>query len=312
MDLKRLRYFVVVAEELSFTRAAARLRISQPPLSQMIGRMEDEIGFKLFERTKRKVVLTEGGKVFLEDGRNILKHADEAIKRARRTANGETGHLRVAFTPWADFTTEFLEIFRHFGAVAPDVTVDFHSMPSWVAAEALDDRRVDVAFVMESPQSSVGVESVLVLEEELVAAIPKGHELARKATVALHRLAKEPQIVVARDRIVPRHNAIRTLFAQNGLELKARHMIDHPQTTLALVAAGAGVALVPASFGNIKRPGVVYRRVKPTGQVRLIAVWKSANRTAVLETFIRTVGEVLARKKSRRLSPAGTRIAKGR
>lgn len=300
MDLKRLRYFVVVAEELSFTRAAARLRISQPPLSQMIGRMEDDIGFKLFERTKRKIALTEGGKVFLDDARNILKDADEAIKRARRTANGEAGHLRVGFTTWADFTTEFLEIFKRFGTVAPDVTVDFYSMATWAAAEALDDRRIDVAFIAEPPPSSAGAECEFILEEELIAAIPTGHRLASKTIIPLQELAKEPQIVVALDRIVPRRSPVRTVFSENGLELKVRHMIDHPQTTLALVAAGAGVTLVPASIQNIKRSGVVYRRVKPTGRVKLVAAWKVANRTAVLDAFVKVIREVISRKKPRR------------
>ena len=300
MDLRRLRYFVVVAEELSFTRAATRLGISQPPLSQMIGRMEDEVGFKLFARTKRKVMLTEGGKVLLEDSRNILKHADDAIRRARRTANGETGHLRVGFMPWADLTTQFSDTFRRLGAVVPDVTIDFHSMPSWAAAEALEERRVDVAFVTQPPEPPRDTEFHFVLQDDLVAAIPAGHALAKKKIIELTRLANEPHIVVARDRIVPRHNAIMALYSENGVELKARHMIDHPQTTMALVAAGAGVSLVPASYEHIKRPGIVYRRIRPTGQIKMIAVWKAANRTAVIETFIRILDEVVSSTKSRR------------
>src|SRR5262245_55655845 len=128
MDLKHLRYFVAVAEELHFTRAAARLHISQPPLSRIIHRLEDSLGFKLLERTKRKVVLTEAGHILLEEGRAILARTELAVRRAKRAASGDVGHLNVAFVPWADFTRAFSEIFRIHGEQYPDVTVDFHSM----------------------------------------------------------------------------------------------------------------------------------------------------------------------------------------
>jgi DNA-binding transcriptional LysR family regulator len=302
MDLKRLRYFLIVAEELSFTRAAARLHISQPPLSQMIARMEQELGFKLFARTKRRVALTEGGKVLVNDSRVVLKYAEEAIVRARRAANGETGHLRVAFIPWADFTTIFSEIFRHLRDVAPDVTVDFYSMPSLAATQALEEGRIDIAFMTQPRQPLSGVELELVLVDELVAALPKGHELSSRKVIPLRRLSMEPHIVVAPDRIIPRDSPVRTLYGENGYELKARYMIDHPQTTLALVAAGVGISVVASSYQAVERPGVVFRKISPTGHIRLIAAWKSANRTPAVKTFLRILYKVVDRTKSKKRS----------
>lgn len=295
MDLRRLQYFLAVAEELSFTRAAARLHISQPPLSQMIGRMEQELGFKLFVRTKRKVALTEGGKLLVNDSRVVLKYTEEAVVRARRAANGETGHLRIAFIPWGDITTIFSEIFRHLRDVAPDVIVDFYSMPSLAAAQALEEGRIDVAFMTQPVRPLAGVETQPVLVDELIAALPKGHELCKRKVIPLRRLSKEPHIVVAPDRIIPRDSPVRTLYRKNGYELKARHMIDHPQTTLALVAAGVGISVVASSYQTVERPGVVFRKIKPTGQIKLIVAWKSANRTPVVETFLRTMYQALSR-----------------
>jgi DNA-binding transcriptional LysR family regulator len=272
MDLRRLQYFLVVAEELSFTRAAARLHISQPPLSQMIARMEQELGFKLFVRTKRKVALTEGGKLLVTDSRVVLKYTEEAIVRARRAANGETGHLRIAFIPWGDITTVFSEIFRHLRDVAPDVIVDFYSMPSLAAAQALEEGRIDIAFMTQPIQPLAGVEIEPVLVDELVAALPKGHELCNRKVIPLRRLSK------------------------------ARHMIDHPQTTLALVAAGVGISVVASSYQTVERPGVVFRKIKPTGQIKLIVAWKSTNHAPVVETFLRTMYQVLGRTKFRKRS----------
>jgi DNA-binding transcriptional LysR family regulator len=260
----------------------------------MMGRMEEELGFKLFVRTKRKVALTEAGKTLANDCRIILRHAEEAIVRAKRAANGETGTLRVAFIPWADFTTVFSEIFRAFGEAVPDVTVDFHSMLSLAATQALEEGRVDVAFVIEPAQPLRGIESELVLADELVAVLSKDHELAGRKVIPMARLSTEPHIVVAPDRIVPRDSAMRRLYAQHGFELKARHMVDHPQTTLALVAAGAGVSVVPASYQNVERHGVAYRKVRPTGRIKMIAAWKTTNRTPLVETFVRVLRQARA------------------
>ena len=292
MDLKHLRYFVAVAEELHFTRAAARLHMSQPPLSQIINRLEDTLGFKLLERTKRKVTLTEAGNVLLQEGRSILARTEFAVQHAGRAARGDIGHLKVAFVPWADFTAAFSNIFRMYGDKYPDVTVDFHSMSAANARAALSEGRIDVAFLTISAMTEPprGFSHEVVLSDSIKVALPAGHSLAEKRLVHLKELAREPQIVVAHDR----HGSLisHLLFERAGLSMHPRHVIDHPQTTLALVAAGAGVSLVPASCENVPRPGVVYRPIKPTGKVKLIAAWKPDDRAPALRTFLLTLRQV--------------------
>ena len=147
VDLKHLRYFVAVAEELLFTRAAARLRISQPPLSQIINRLESSLGFKLLEPTKRKVVLTEAGNYFCRRAERfwLVPNSPSSMPPEPRAAM--SGILRSHSSPWADFTTAFSEIFRTYGETYPDVTVDFHSISATNARAALFDGRIDVVFL---------------------------------------------------------------------------------------------------------------------------------------------------------------------
>jgi DNA-binding transcriptional LysR family regulator len=297
MDLKHLRYFVAVAEELHFTRAAARLRISQPPLSQVIHRLESSLGCKLFERTKRNVTLTEAGSILLHESRVILARTEYAAQQAKRAARGDIGRLKVAFVPWADFTVAFSEIFRAYGEKFPGVMVDFHSMSAPTALAALDEGRVDVAFVAISSITGPprGFSHEVVLADSIKVALPERHRLAKRRLVPLKALAGEPQIVVAHDRHGSFYQLADVLFQRAGLSMQTRHIIDHPQTTLALVAAGAGVSLVPASYENVPRPGVVYRPIRPTVKVRLIATWKPDDRMAALRAFLDTMRQVTSK-----------------
>jgi DNA-binding transcriptional LysR family regulator len=288
MDLKHLRYFVAVAEELHFTRAAARLHISQPPLSQIINRLEDALGFKLLERTKRKVILTEAGNILLQEGRAILARTELAILQAERASRGDVGQLKVAFVPWADYTTAFSDIFRTYGDRFPEVMIDFHSMSATAALAALDEGRIDVAFLAVSAITGVtrGFDHEVVLDDFIKVALPSGHSLAGQSVIPLKELATQPQIIVAQERHGSFFQLADLLFQRAGLTMQARHIIDHPQTTLTLVAAGAGISLVPASFEKVSRPGVVYRAIKPTVNIRLIAAWKPGDRTATLRAFL--------------------------
>jgi len=302
MDLKHLRYFVAVAEELHFTRAAARLHISQPPLSQLINRLEDDLGFKLLDRTKRKVALTEAGHILLQEGRAILARTELALQRAKRAARGDFGHLNVAFVPWADFTSAFTDIFRTYGEAFPDVMVNFHSMSAPSAVGALGEGRIDVAFLAVSALTEPprGLDHEVVLTDSIKVALPERHALARRPFVRLKELANEPQIVVAHDRHGSFHQLADLLFRRAGLTMQPRHIIDHPQTTLALVAAGAGVSLVPASYENVPRPGITYRPIKPTVNVRLVAAWKPDDHAAVLRAFLETMRGVTKMRRSAR------------
>jgi DNA-binding transcriptional LysR family regulator len=295
MDLKHLRYFLAVAEELHFTRAAARLNMSQPPLSQMITRLEEEVGFKLFERTKRRVILTNAGKVLLEEGRVILARAEFAVQHAERASRGDVGYLKVAFIPWAEFTTVFSDVFRIFGERHPDVIIEFHSMPGTASLLELSEGRVDIAFIATPPDLPRGMNYKRVMVDPLVVALPTRHRLTAHDVVPLKLLEGEPQIVVARDRIGGFYQLIESTCREAGFALQARHVIDHPQTTLALVAAGVGVSLVPASYGNVKRPDVVYRPIEPSSaRVSMVAAWKPDEHSSVVHAFLKVLAENIA------------------
>jgi len=286
MELKHLRYFIAVAEELHFTKAANRLHMSQPPLSQIINRLEESLGFKLFERTKRAVALTDAGRVLLHESRAILARADFAVENAARAARGDTGHLKIAFVPWADFTNEFSDLFRTFEHEHPDVTVDFHAIPVAEACAALIEGRTDISILSTPPEPPVSLNCQLLVSNEIVVALPKGHRLAQLPHVPLKLLENEAQIVVAPDRIGSFYEAIYALCLQAGFTLKPRHVIDHPQTTLALVSAGLGVSLVPSSYQNIQRPGVVYRTISPTLKVSLVVAWRREEASLVVHSFL--------------------------
>ncbi|MER2536485.1 MAG: LysR substrate-binding domain-containing protein [Rhizobiaceae bacterium] len=292
MDLKHLKYFVAVAEELHFTRAAARLNMTQPPLSQAIGRLEESLGFRLFVRTRRKVQLTDAGRVLLRESRGLLSGAQHALHLASNAASGDVGHVRIAFPPWSEATAIFVDIVREFGKRFPDITVDLHSMPSQAAATALLEGRVDLAFLATPPDPPPGILTEPVLSDSIAVALPEGHPLSGNATIPLGMLASEPQIAVAGDRMEPFYHLVKFLCRQAGFSLQTRHAIDHPQTTLALVSAGLGVSLVPASYAVLGRPHVVFRPVEPSLQVQLLAAWRADEISAVLDSFIEVIRDV--------------------
>src|SRR5262245_10632770 len=166
------------------------------------------------------------------------------------------------------------------------------SAPSAIAA--LVEGRIDVAFLAVSTltQPPRGLNCEVILADPIRVALPEGHRLAKRRLVPLKELAVEPQIVVAQDRHGSFHQLADLMFQRAGLSMQTRHVIAHPQTTLTLVAAGAGLSLVPASYENAPRPGVVYRPIKPTVKVRLIAAWKPDDRTAVLRGFLEAMRHV--------------------
>ena len=289
MDLRNLRYFLAVAEELHFTRAAARLNMSQPPLSQAINRLEQELGFKLLERSKREVSLTEAGRVLLLEGHAIFARVDDAVRHARRASRGELGYLKVGFVPWAEFTSVFLDAFKKFGEHFPEVNVDFHSMPRALAVVELIEGRLDLAFLSTPPDPPRGMNHIEVLRDTLYAALPAAHPLAKQRVVSIKSLAKEPLIAVARERTGSFYSLVDMLFHNQGLDPRPRHVIDHPQTALAVVAAGAGVSLVAGSYKNVKHPGVTLRPVRPTARITMIAAWRPGEKSPVLQAFLKTL-----------------------
>jgi DNA-binding transcriptional LysR family regulator len=307
MELRHLRSFVAVAEELHFGRAAARVHIVQPALSRQIRALEEEMGLRLFERDRRRVALTAGGAAFLEEARSVLRDVDRAVDTARRAARGEYGTLRIGYVP-AVVYTGLPEIVRAFRKRLPGVDVRFRDMSPALQVEALLAERIDVGFV-RGPVHEPALAATTVLEEPLVAALPSGHRLAGHASLELAILAAEPFVLQARSRGPESHDQILAICRSAGFSprvVQEGSNID----VLSFVASGAGVAIVPTSLRVIRRAGIVFRPLRERPVTQLNMVWRKNAGSPVLREFLDEVRRVGARGIRPRAKPTtGTRRA---
>lgn len=288
MNTDYLRYFVAVAEELHFGRAAERLFMAQQPLSRQVQRLEAELGVKLFERTTRRVALTPAGEVFLEEARRTLAALDRAVETARRAANGEVGTLRVGYTATALYNV-LPEAVRSFRERYPAVQLELTEMSSAGLERALLAKEIQAA-LLYGPVADVSVESVLLLEEPLVVALPERHRLAGCSAVALRELAVEPFILFPRHLRPSLHDQIVGFCRLAGFSPSVVQEAAPEQTIIGMVAAGIGVALVFSCLQNLKRPGVVYRPL--TGVDTSVAfnlAWRRDDGAPALHVFLKLV-----------------------
>ncbi|HEY9640957.1 MAG TPA: LysR family transcriptional regulator [Coleofasciculaceae cyanobacterium] len=293
MELRHLRYFIAVAEELNFSRAAERLHMAQPPLSQQIRSLETELGVQLLERTKHRVQLTEVGELFLAEARQTLVQAERSIQTAQRAHQGELGRLVIGFASSLAYSI-FPEILRAFREQFPDVDLVLHELNTSLQIEGIDDRSLDLGFV-HLPIKEDHLKLLTVLEEPLVAAIPETHPLAIHPQISLASLASERFILFPRYVACGFHDQILQSCQQSGFMPNVIQEAKLMQTIVCLVAAGMGVALVPASLQNLQRTGVVYRTLKeaiPTLKTAL--VWRPENVSPVLREFIKVVQPIAA------------------
>jgi DNA-binding transcriptional LysR family regulator len=302
VELRHLRYFIAVAEELHFGRAARRVGIAQPPLSQQIRRLEEEVHTALLRRTKRNVQLTEAGRLFLDEARATLAQVERAVRLAQRASRGEIGQLSVGFVPWADFTS-IPKMIRTFGERHPDVDVELHSLTSQEQVAALRHGDIDVG-IMRPPVSGDDLLTEPLFSEPLVVAFPRGHRFTTYEQIPWRELTSEAFIAFSRERTTGYDALLVRACHDAGITLRVRHEADHPQTILALVEAGIGVSLVPASFARVKRPGISHRGLRPIGPaLETIIVWRRDNESPLLRAFLEVVHEianaVLARPKQR-------------
>ncbi|GAP99473.1 aromatic hydrocarbon utilization transcriptional regulator CatR [Leptolyngbya sp. NIES-2104] len=280
-----MRYFVAVAEELHFGHAAQRLQIAQPPLSQQIRQLEQELGVELLYRTKRTVRLTEAGQAFLQQARQILVQSEQAIEVAQRASRGEVGRLAIGFVGSA--TCSLLpDVVRSFRRQFPDVRLLLHEMTTSEQLEALHDDRIQIGFLCP-PINDAELSVETVLQESFVAVLPEVHPLATQTQLSLASLAEESFILSPRHLGSGFHDQIIRLCQQVGFMPQVTQEAIQMQTILSLVAAELGVALVPASLQTLQRAGVVYKPLEgQTLDVELAMVWRSANSSPVLHQFL--------------------------
>ncbi|WP_435606476.1 LysR substrate-binding domain-containing protein [Pseudomonas knackmussii] len=260
MELRHLRYFIAVAEELHFGRAAEALGISQPPLSQQIQALEEEIGARLLERTNRRVALTEAGRLFLDEARQVLAQVDRAVLLARRAHQGELGELRIGFTASAPFTSTIPRSIHAFRQAYPEVHLDLQEMSSRQVVEALLEERLHVG-VIRSFALPESLEAVELFSEPLVAILRADHPLAAESVEGLkmEALADEPFVFFPRSYGTGLYDQLQALARQAGFTPRIAQEAGEAMTIIGLVAAGLGVSMLPASFRRTRVDGVVYR-----------------------------------------------------
>ncbi|KVT80759.1 LysR family transcriptional regulator [Burkholderia ubonensis] len=290
-DLRQWRYFVTVAEERHFGRAAARLSMTQPPLSQAIRALEDLLGVALFVRTKRSVALTAVGAALLPDVRKLLEAADALPLRAQSLARGETGSLALAFVSTADYGL-LPSLLRAFGARYPQVRLQLEEATSDVQIEELAAGRIDAGLIIPPvpPRHAAELSYLPVVREPLVLAMPAAAAPAdapEDAPVRLADVAALPLVIFPR-RLAPGfYDIITGCYGAAGATPRIGQEAIQMQTIVSLVSAGMGVALVPQSLRNLRRTGVVYRPLADGAPVvETGLVWRTGDVSPVLAGFI--------------------------
>ncbi|WP_432187969.1 LysR family transcriptional regulator [Streptomyces sp. Tue6028] len=288
IPLPQLHAFVVLAEELHFGHAAARLGIAQPPLSQQIRRLEDKVGHALFSRTPGRVGLTPAGRELLPAARGALTELSDGLAAARAVGSGRAGHLRIGFAASLALTV-LPGLLRTFRQQFPDVHLDIREMTTAPQITALHDKVLDIGLLREPPADETELSFRTVLSEPFVAVLPSAHPLAAQRTVELAQLADDPFVLLPRA-VGPRlYDRITGLCADAGFTPRiAQHAVEW-QTVCALVEAGLGVSLTPASIRRIRLKGVAFRRTEPgTARTRVAVAWRSADRNPLV-THLTTV-----------------------
>lgn len=261
MELRHLRYFLAVAEELHFGRAAARLHISQPPLSQQIRQLEREIEVDLFVRTRRQVQLTEAGRMFVPEARALLDRLDVATRAARRVAHGETGVLAVGLIASAMYGL-LPTLYRRFREKYPDVTLLLTELSTNEQVTALHAGQIHVGLA-RAPVADETLLAEPLAEEPFLVALPRGHPLAAQAALVLRDLAGEPFVLFPRQPRPGWFDAVQNACLAAGFRPSVVQEALELSTAVTLVAAGIGVTLVPAQAGALHLDDVVYRPLLP-------------------------------------------------
>lgn len=272
MELRHLRYFIAVAEELHFGRAAQQLGISQPPLSQQIQALEQELGARLFDRTNRRVELSEAGRLFLEEARQVLAQVEKAADVARRAQLGELGEMKIGFTSSAPFTSKIPKALYAFRQRFPAVHLNLQEMSSRDVAAGVFDESIDVGLMRPMPLPE-GLVTTELLREPLVAVLNASHPLAQCSERGLYmaQLADEPFVFFPRSYGSGLHAQLLSLARQAGFTPHFAQEVGEAMTIIGLVSAGLGVSVLPASYQRMRIEGVVYRTL--LDEAAITAVW---------------------------------------
>lgn len=297
IETRLLQQFIAVAEELHFNRAAERLHMAQPPLSQAIRRLEAEVGSALFDRSNRKVVLTAAGVAFLHTARATLRSLDEGLAHTRRVADGVDGHLTLTFINIVAYAP-LLRALRGFRQQSPGVAFTLHEASTHAQVLALEEGSADLGFMRAPGTSTPQLHVHTLLRERICVALPAGHALAGNAVVALAALAGEDFVASPRPLGQGFHDQLLQLCQAAGFVPRVVQQARQLQTLVALVASGFGIALVPESAALAAPEEVVFRPIQvdapdALSQLELLMAWNPGRHSPVRDRLIEQIRQAL-------------------
>lgn len=293
LQTRHLRYFVAVAEELNFHRAAERLHVSQPALWRQIRDLEIEVGTALLDREPRGIGLTRAGEAFLDDCRDILERMAGAQLRARRISQGQVGMLHIAFNEIAGRRREMPRFLQAFREAFPAISLQLHFLMSQAQVEGLRTGALDAGFLLRHRGEKHDFRSVRIGQDDFVLAMPREHRLARKTSLKLSDLAGEPLIMPNPRNNGVTHEKLTSILREAGAAPRIAQYADNENAIMNLVAAGMGLAFLNASCRPLDTQSVVLRPLEDLSlPVNLELVWQDANGNPALEHFTSLVDEL--------------------
>ena len=301
MDFRQFRYFIAAAEELHFARAAEKLGIAQPALSQQIKAIEQQLGTRLFLRAKRRVELTETGAIFLEEARAALEQADRAVRIVRNMARGEAGQIDIGLVGSAMYEPLFAHQLNTFRKAHPDVQIALHELPIPTQIEAVRTHHLDIAIVRDPlPEPLLhGVEHFLLSTQQLVAVLPETHPRAGDPEIRLIDLKDDTFIAFDDVAGVGIGQALLDLCREAGFAPRITQKVSEIATLISLIAAGFGVGLVAGIVAHLRLPGVCYRPLAETDAAsNLVVIHRRFERSASVRALLEGI------RKTARPSPS--------
>ncbi len=287
MELRHIRYFLAVAAEASFTRAAARVGIGQSPLSQQIRDLEREVGARLFRRVAYGAELTAAGQAFFDEVRAMPEVAERAIHAALRAERGEIGRLHGGFTPSSAFNPAVTDALRTYRETHPDVQLHLTELNTTGLVAGLRDGTLDVTFLRPEAPGSQEFELRPFVEEPMLAALPASHPVARQEAVTIAQLATLPLLLFPRAVGPVLFDTVMDAFRAAGLEPRMGQVVPQVASTLNFVAAAMGISIVPASMAAVRVSGVCYRPLQGATPVARIALaTRRGERRAIVRNFL--------------------------
>ena len=301
MELRHIRYFIAVAEYLNFREAAQRLHIAQPPLSRQIQQLEEDLGVQLFERDRRRVVLTKAGHAFLEEARKLMVQASHAVEAARHAQRGDTGVIKVGIASGlGGVVSQVVFAFRNRW---PAIEVECRDVFSNFQSDALRKREIDVGF-LRPPLDHAALNCELLYEEEFVVILPKSHRLAKRRALRIHQIADEPLIVFDRNFSSGLYDKILGLFSRHGLtpRLIPTHVEAHEEAGAIMVASGKAIFMGAGAIVNRTVAGIELASVhlnEPDAKIEVYAAWRKDESSLAVNSFLDCVRSILPVQKQR-------------